>query len=316
MMFASASTACGSSATPPVATAAPNAAPGLIVTALQPRDGSAIWQQVLPNQELFGPARYSDGSVFVIGGLVESTAVAYTLTAYHAISGPLLWQQALGTGTLLGSAAGDGGVYISLSAGHLLAMLGPTTRGAAPAAPGQHSPFGDTLTAYRASGGTQLWHVSGFTPAHAEIGGTLYTTNAVEQAPGKASFTVIAYQAATGAQLWLSSLLGEGGITQDKPFVTADAHAAYVFNMPETQPSVHALIGTSGTPLWTALPDGAFQFGVAGGNMVFTAALPTAASGQPPQTTTLTLYALQSSLGELRWQLPLESSVQVRLALV
>jgi outer membrane protein assembly factor BamB len=295
---------------------APNALRGLTVTALRPGDGSQTWQHTVPGVELVAPVLNSDGTVFVIVGQASAPAMSYWLMAYDAISGAQRWEKALGTGTLVGTAAGDGGIYVSLIPGHLPAAVSPATSGMALLDLPLVSPTVGAMTAYRTSDGAQLWQVSGFVAAQTEIGGTLYATSATQQPTGSAAFAVTAFNAATGGQLWQSSQSEPGDIIESKPFVAADTQAAYAFNMPEKAPCVYALDGASGAKRWEALPNSTFDTGLAGLSKVFVAALPARPVGQPPQAANAALYGLNATTGAQLWRVEVDSSVHVALTLV
>jgi outer membrane protein assembly factor BamB len=307
-------------ATNAVSLDAPNAPAGLSVAALSPSDGSAIWRHTLTDNDLLAPILFSQDTVFVLSGRFSLAGMSQTLTALDAATGAQRWQKALGTGTATGSVAGDGAVYVSWYAGHLPAERTPhsilaraAASGVATARQTELSLDGSTLTAYRATDGTQMWQASGFMSAQAEGGGTLYATVAQQQPSGTTGFVVRAYRANSGEQLWQSAALGTGDIYEDKPVVCADSQVAYAFNMPEGQPSVHALSGANGQALWGVPLAGHVASSAAGLGRVYAGAVTS-----PPAVAQVQVkvVALDPTSGATSWTVPLDGAQGVSLALL
>lgn len=302
-------------ATSAVSTEAPNAPSGVTVSALHPADGATIWRHTLPDTDLISPTVFSAGTLFVLTGQFTLSDMNYTLTAFDVASGSHLWQKALGAGTILGSAAGDGGVYISMFTGHIPAegstqpRVAAMTAASAPA-PVSPSPPAAALTAYRASDGAQLWRVSGFTTARAEVAGIVYATTALPDASGATSFSVTAYRATSGTMVWQSGPLGAGDLYQDKPIIAADAHRVYVFNMPETPPSVHALDGATGHAVWSVPLTAHVAARLAALDKVFVGTV-----AMPPDVETMktSVMTLDGATGAMGWTHEVAPSASVGL---
>jgi outer membrane protein assembly factor BamB len=306
-------------ATNAVSLEARDAPAGLTIDALQPADGSVIWRRTLTDTDLLAPILYSQGTLFVISAQFVSTGMGYALTALDAATGSQRWQKALSIGTLTGGVAGDGAVYLSSFAGHIPADRSPRVVMAnvpASAADSTRSPFSPgegVLIAYSANDGTQLWQTTGYLTAQAELAGTLYATVGEQQPSGMTNFRVRAYRASSGGQLWQSSILGSGDMYQDKPIVSADASAAYVFDMPESQPSVRALSGADGRGLWSTPLNGLVASSVAGLGSVFAGAVTF-----PPAVarTQVRVGALDAVSGATIWSISLDKAQGVSLALL
>jgi outer membrane protein assembly factor BamB len=104
-----------------------------------------------------------------------------------------------------------------------------------------------------------------------------------------------------------------GDVYQDKPLVCADASAAYVFDMPEGQPSVHALKGASGQALWSVPLAGDTASGAAGLGRVYTGAVTSAPAVAQTQ---VKVIALDATTGTIAWSVPLDKAQSVSLALL
>jgi outer membrane protein assembly factor BamB len=292
-------------ATSAVSTTAAGAPVGVRLSALQSSDGKALWKRTLADTDIFLPISASDGMVYL---LTASSQGVYRVSAFHEDTGAPAWNKALGSGTALGFASGSGGVYISLTPGHVPALWRPKSSmqahsSALTASMSYDSASGATLTAYRAQDGAQLWQSAGFITVQTEEGGVVYAIQETPQSTGAAAFTTLAYDASTGHQRWQSAQLGAGDINQDKPIAIASSTAIYVFNVPMTagdaHPHAYALQPSSGAQIWTNSLDAHVSDSVASATTVYVVA-----EHATPTGISSTLMALTSVSGALLWQLP------------
>jgi outer membrane protein assembly factor BamB len=301
-------------ATSAVSTTAPGAPAGVTLSALQSADGRELWRQTLADTDIFSPICASDGMVYL---LTASSQGSYRVSAFHADTGAPAWNKALGSGTALGFASGSGGVYVSLTPGHIPAMWRPNDSAPAHAraltAPmSRESATDAALTAYRAQDGAQLWQTTGFITVQVDDSSAVYAIQGTPQSSGTATFTALAYDAPSGHQRWQSAQLGAGDLYQDKPVAIASGTAVHVFNVPMTagdaHPHAYALQPSSGTQIWTNALDAHVSDSVASATAVYVVA-----EHATQATITRTLMALQSTTGAPLWEVPLTGAAHLAL---
>jgi outer membrane protein assembly factor BamB len=301
-------------ATSAVSTTAPGAPAGVTLSALRPADGQTLWKQTLADTDIFSPICASDGMVYL---LTISSQGSYRVSAFHADTGAPAWNKALGGGTMLGFTSGSGGVYVSLTPGHIPALWRPNSRMPAhspelTASIAHNSATGAALIAYRAQDGAQLWQATGFITVQAAAAGVVYAIQGTSQNSGAASFTALAYDAQSGHQRWQSAQLGVGDLYQDKPITLPSGAAIYVFNAPmsagDLHPRAYALQPSSGAQIWTAPLDAYVGDSVASATAVYVVA-----EHATPTTITKTLMALQSATGAPLWEVPLTGAARLAL---
>jgi outer membrane protein assembly factor BamB len=301
-------------ATSAVSTTAPGAPVGVTLSALQSTDGKELWRQTLADTDIFLPICASDGMVYL---LTASSQGVYRVSAFHADTGAPAWNKPLGSGTALGFTSGSGGVYVSITPGHIPAFWRPNDSMPAhlsglTAAMAQESATDTSLTAYQAQDGAQLWQATGFVTVQMEADGTVYVIQGTPQSTGAAAFTALAYDAQSGHQRWQSAQLGAGDLYQDKPVAVASSTAVHVFNVPMTagdaHPRAYALQPSSGTQIWTNAFDAHVSDRVASATTVYVVA-----EQSTPTNTTRTLVALKSATGASLWQIPLTGSARIAL---
>lgn len=269
------------------------------LAALNPRDGTELWHQPIADQDFYRPLTVSDGKAYVVSATFAAASTGYTLSAFDASSGTPAWHRSLGTGTVTGTAAGNGSFYVSMVPGHIPAAQrhsGDPGSGQSVTLAQKVSSADGTLTAYRAQDGAQRWQINGFIIAQAERDGYLLATLGAPQPDGKTPFTALAYDAATGAQRWQSTALGTGDLFESKPLAVASATAAYVFNMPASPAASYALNLHTGVQLWRAPLDATVIAGVADAQAVYVCAwryTPSSAAGS--------VIALNGATGAQLW---------------
>jgi outer membrane protein assembly factor BamB len=301
-------------ATSAVSTTAPGAPAGVTLSALQSADGKELWRQTLADTDIFSPLCASDGMVYL---LTASSQGSYRVSAFHADTGALAWNKALGSGTALGFTPGSGGVYVSLTPGHVPALWRPNSGTLAhspelTASIAHDSVTGAALIAYRAQDGAQLWQATGFITVQAAAAGVVYAIQGAPQSGGAASFTALAYDAESGHQRWQSAQLGVGDLYQDKPVILPSGTAIYVFNAPmsagDLHPRAYALQSSSGAQMWTTSLDAYVGDRVASATAVYMVA-----EHATPTAITRTLMALQSATGAPLWEGPLTGAARLAL---
>jgi outer membrane protein assembly factor BamB len=305
-----------------VSTTAPGAPVGVTLSALQSSDGKQLWRQSLSDTDIFLPICASDGKVYLLTASSHDTGMSFRLSAFDAASGTPTWNKALGSGTALGFTSGSGGVYVSLTPGHIPALWRVNT-GAPANATGltaamsqersRESATDATLTAYGAQDGAQLWQAPGFITVQMETGGAVYAIQGAPQSSGAAAaFTAVAYDALSGKQRWQSAQLGAGDIYQDKPVAIASSTAVYVFNAPmsagDPHPSANALQPASGAQIWTNSLGAHVSDSAASATAVYVVA-----ERATPTNITRTLMALTSASGAPLWQVPLTGAARIAL---
>ncbi len=288
-----------------------------MLTAFKVSDGSELWRQPIPGQDIFQPLIVSDGMVFVISGAISDVSLTYTLSAYRLDTGATVWTKPLaGVGTMTGFAASHGGVFVSGVPGHIPAARrrpAPLTGAAFSAGDAVSSATNGALTAYRAQNGAVLWQASGFLTVQGASGDEVLATLAEPQTDGKTLFTVIAYDASKGNQLWQSATLGTGDIYESKPTVTTSASLAYVFNMPASPGAVgavYALDLRSGAQTWRASLDATTAKGVADARAAYVCAWRYSQDGG----VTAWVQAMSATSGAIVWSKPLHCAGGPQLA--
>jgi|GEM_PF-5929207 len=301
-------------ATSAVSTTAPGAPAGVTLSALQSSDGHTLWKQTLADTDIFLPICASDGMVYL---LTASSQGAYRVSAFHADTGAPAWNKALGSGTALGFTSGSGGVYVSLTPGHIPAFWRPNDStpahsNALTASMLQDNVTGAALTAYRAQDGAQLWQATGSITVQMEADGAVYAIQGTPRSTGAATFTALAYDAQSGQQRWPSAQLGAGDLYQDKPVAVASSTAVYVFNAPmaagDPHPRAYALQPASGAQIWTNSLDAHVSDSAASATAVYVVA-----EHATPTNSTSTLMALTSASGAPLWQIPLTGFARIAL---
>ncbi len=249
--------------------------------------------------------------------LTISSQGAYRVSAFRADTGAPAWNKALGSGTALGFTSGSGGVYVSLTPGHVPAArrandVTPAKSNALTASMPRESATDAALTAYGAQDGAQLWQATGFITVQTAAAGVVYAIQGTPQSSGDASFIALAYDAQSGHQRWQSAQLGVGDLYQDKPVALASSTAIYVFNAPMTagdlHPRAYALQPASGAQIWTSALDAYVGDSVASATAVYVVA-----EHATPTAMTRTLMALTSASGAPLWQLPLTGAARIAL---
>ncbi len=301
-------------ATTAVSTTAPGAPAGVTLSALQSSDGRILWKQTIADTDIFSPLCASDGMVYL---LTISSQGAYRVSAFRADTGAPAWNKTLGSGTALGFASGSGGVYVSLTPGHVPAFWRPNNNTSAhskelAASMSRDSATGAALTTYRAQDGAQLWQAKGFITVQAAATGVVYAIQGTPQSSGDASFTALAYDAQSGHRRWQSAQLGVGDLYQDKPVTLPSGAAIYVFNAPmsagDLHPRAYALQPSSGAQIWTSALDAYVGDSVASATAVYVVA-----EHATPTGITRSLMALTSATGASLWQLPLTGAARIAL---
>jgi outer membrane protein assembly factor BamB len=301
-------------ATTAVSTTAPGAPAGVTLSALRSADGQTLWKQTIADTDIFSPLCASDGMVYL---LTISSQGAYRVSAFAADTGAPAWNKALGSGTALGFTTGSGGVYVSLTPGHVPAMLRPNTSTPAHsdeviAAMSRESATDAALTAYGAQDGAQLWQATGFVTGQAAAAGVVYAIQATPQSNGDASFTALAYDARSGHQRWQSAQLGVGDLYQDKPVIVPSGATIYVFNAPmaagDLHPRAYALQSSSGAQIWTTSLAAFVGDSVASATAVYVVA-----EHATPTALTRSLMALTSASGASLWEVPLTGDARIAL---
>jgi outer membrane protein assembly factor BamB len=301
-------------ATSAVSKTARGAPAGVTLSALQSANGHTLWKQTLADTDIFSPICASDGMVYL---LTASSQGSYRVSAFAADTGAPAWNKALGSGTAFGFTSGSGGVYISLTPGHIPALWRPNESTLAhsttlTASIAQDNVTGTSLNAYGAQDGAQLWQATGFITVQAASAGVVYAIQGIPQSSGAASFTALAYDAQTGQQRWQSAQLGGGDLYQDKPVAVASSAAVHVFNVPMTagdaHPHAHALQPSSGAQIWTAALDAHVSDKVASATSVYVVA-----EHATPTTITRTLMALQSASGAPLWEVRVTGTARLAL---
>jgi outer membrane protein assembly factor BamB len=301
-------------ATTAVSTTAPGAPVGVTLQALSSTDGKALWKQTLADTDIFPPICASDGMVYL---LTASPQGAYRVSAFDTDTGAPAWNKALGSGTALGFTSGSGGVYVSLTPGHVPAFWRPShstpaQAGALTASLSPDSASGAALTAYRAQDGAQMWQATGFITVQTVADGVVYAIQGTPQSNGASNFTALAYDAQSGHQRWQSAQLGVGDLYEDKPVALASSTAVYVFNVPMTagdaHPRAYALQPSSGAQIWTTALDAHVSDSVASATAAYVVA-----ERATPTTISRTLMALTSASGASLWEVPLTGDARIAL---
>jgi WD40 repeat protein len=196
-----------------------NTVPNYATIAYDATTGTPLWLQryrgPLGSDYANSMAVSPTGStIFVTGGsAAPSTFWDYTTVAYDAATGAQLWVRRYTFGQGLSSTDIASSVALSPS-GSTVFVTGES----------QHMQLGsgyDYVTvAYNAATGAQLWVKRYYGPGdandHAQLvevsptGATVYVTGTSEQgsSPYPGSYTTVAYNAATGAQLWVKRYNG------------------------------------------------------------------------------------------------------------
>jgi outer membrane protein assembly factor BamB len=275
--------------------------------------GALLWtQQAFPVSSTFNVgttvAVSPDGSTVFVGG---TAGRHIALVAYDAASGALRW---LAHYQPAGSANGNESVAVSPD-GSMVFLTGPFR--------GSSGPVESATIAYDAGTGAQLWAEvasgnagTGHELAVSPDGSAVFITGWLGQGSPTSSFTTIAYDATTGAQLWARRYQGPGKLSVPEAVaVSPDGSRLFVTGGSSQSPTdvvdfaTVAYATANGSVLWSRSyrppatsetgPGGAFTAGVSpDGALVFVAG---SSPGSRPKSSNYTTIAYDTATGHTSW---------------
>jgi outer membrane protein assembly factor BamB len=276
--------------------------------------GARLWtQQAFPISSTFNVgtavAVSPDGATVFVGG---TAGRHIALVAYDAATGVLRW---LAHYQPAGAANGNESLAVSPD-GSRVFLTGPFR--------GSSGPVRSATIAYDAGTGAQLWAevASGNTGtgshelAVSPDGSAVYVTGWLGQGSPTSSFTTIAYDATTGAQLWARSYQGPGKLSVPEAIaLSPDGSRLFVTGGSSQSPTGVVDFATvaydtaNGAVLWSrsyqppatseAGPGGAFAAGVSpDGTRVFVAG---SSPGSRPKSSNYTTIAYDTATGHTSW---------------